>query len=172
MAGGAHVDVNTSINGAYSIARDLGQQSFGAGCELPLNTLPLGFVQSAMLQILNDWIDGTMPPDSALLELADLDTLSLDYDAEGNALGGVRIPQLAMPMGRYLGTNQGEGFCFLFGGFSPISRDLFARRYGSEADYLRRFRPLVELTVRSRFLLEADTDRFLEHVRSTIQSLE
>ena len=172
MAGGAHVDVNTSTNGARSMARDLGLSSHGAACDLPINPLPIDFVQAAMLSILSHWIDGTPPPPSELLAFTDIESLALTFGPDGNAVGGIRLPQLAMPMGRYLGRNTGEGFCFLYGGFAPIDHDAFEQRYGTKSDYLEQLRQRIKPVVEARFLLEGDVERFIEHASSTIDSLE
>lgn len=171
MAGGAHVDVITNLNGAKALARDLGQPSFGSGCDLPINPLPIGFVQVAVLDILDQWLDGVAPPASTLLSIESYDPLTVELDADGNAVDGVRLPQLAMPMGQYLGSNTGAGFCFLFGGFIPLDSDSFEQRYKDEPQYIEALKPLMEKTISQRFLLPSDRHDFIEHVKSTIRSL-
>ena len=89
-----------------------------------------------------------------------------------NALGGVRLPQLVHPMGQYLGTNEGEGFCFLFGGFAPYQGEQLAQRYGSAAEYQARLAPLINQMIEQRFFLAADRAPFSQHVSETIKLLE
>lgn len=172
MAGGAHVDVNTSISGAKALARDLNLPSFGAGCDLPVNPLPIGFVQVAALEILKRWIEGFPPPASRLLSVASDTEFAVNLDENGNAVAGIRLPQLTMPMGQYLGSNTGPGFCFLYGGFIPMSSESFQLRYESERAYIDALTPLIEKSIGEGFLLAEDRPHFIRHVRSTIRSLD
>lgn len=160
MAGGAHVDVATGEVGGVAINRDLGFPSFGASCGLPINPINIGFVQSALLEVTDQWVRGAAdPPASRLLEL-DLSsgpaTPALKVDADGNALGGVRSPTIEVPLGRYLGSNTGDGFCPLFGGFEAFDDAELASRYRSHRGYVRRVNQESTRAVRERFLLQPD----------------
>ena len=64
MAGGAHVDKYTAEFGARSLARDLEISGFNSNCDLEINPVKIGTVQSALLDVLNKWIEGELPPPS------------------------------------------------------------------------------------------------------------
>ena len=69
MAGGAHVDRYSAELGAHALARDLEIPGFDSGCDLETNPVKIGAVQSALLNVLNKWIEGEVPPPSKLIEL-------------------------------------------------------------------------------------------------------
>ena len=155
MAGGAHVDVVTAQLGAKTLTRDLALSSYSNGCELAINPLRIGTVQSALLDVLNQWIDGEPPPKSKMIEL-DPQTEEMLLDSAGNAIGGLRPPALSAPLGQYLGSNRGGGFCFLIGGFVPFNSEELLARYGNKVALVDRYRRAINESVRDRFLLPGD----------------
>ena len=162
MAGGAHVDQATVDLGGKALARDLGLPDFAAGCDRPVNPVPIGYVQSALLKILDDWVRGIeQPPPSRVIDLVDGadGTREIARDAAGNAVGGVRLPSLEAPLGSYLPNNTGAGFCFLIGSFVPFDDSELARRYPQRQDYMQRIFDAADRAVADRFLLDADAER-------------
>ena len=162
MAGGAHVDRATADEGGRALARDLGLPDFAAGCDNPVNPVPIGYVQSAMLEIVDQWVRGTAePPPSRVIDLAEGADGSVEIarDAAGNALGGVRLPSLEAPLGTYLPNNTGAGFCFLIGSFVPFEKSELARRYPTHQAYVQQVVEAADRAVADRFLLEADARR-------------
>jgi hypothetical protein len=126
----------------------------------------------AALEILKRWIEGVPPPASRLLSVASGTEFGVKLDENGNAVAGIRLPQLTMPMGQYLGSNTGPGFCFLYGGFIPMSSESFQLRYESEQADIEALTPLIEKSIGEGFLLAEDRSHFIRHVRSTIKSLD
>ena len=55
-------------------------------------------------------------------------------DADGNALGGIRLPRFAVPVATDSGSNTGPGFCFLHGVHLPQSAERLAQLYRGEAN--------------------------------------
>ena len=164
MAGGAHVDQATVDVGGKALARDLGLPDFATGCDKPVNPVPIGYVQSAMLEILDRWVRGTAePPPSRVIDLVDGADGSREIarDSAGNALGGVRLPSLEVPLGSYLPNNTGAGFCFLIGSFVPFATSELARRYPEHRNYVQEVADATGRAVADRFLLEADAERLL-----------
>lgn len=155
MAGGAHVDVLTGQIGGKSMARDLLASSFSNACELAINPVPIGVVQSALLEVLNQWIDGVAPPESQLIAL-DENKGQLLLDADGNARGGLRPPALSVPLGQYLGSNSGPGFCYLIGGFLPFTGEELLKRYGTRAALVDQYQVAISESLGDRFLLSED----------------
>ena len=74
------------------------QAGFPAG-SLP-NDYPLYLVQAAMFSNMYEWLDlGRAPPPSAFIETNDDGSTLLDE--RGNAQGGVRLPQVSVPIAKY-----------------------------------------------------------------------
>jgi hypothetical protein len=105
-------------------------------------------------------------------------------DRDGNEVAGIRLPEVAVPLGTYMGWNvrdasMGEGGLMtsgspLMGSTIPFARTRQAReaagdprlsieeRYSSKADFLAQVRQYALQMVSERFLLEEDVDRCVE----------
>ena len=102
-------------------------------------------------------------------------------DADGNDLGGVRLPEVAVPLGTFTGWNfrapgagAPEQMVPFVGSFFPFPRTKAERdrthdsrasveeRYQDRADYLRRVAAVVDSLIAQRFVLERDRAYVLE----------
>jgi hypothetical protein len=163
MAGGSHVDAQINQVGGQALVRDLGlPPSF---CPAPTggdyNPIIIGNVQSALMDRLDRWIDdGLMPPASRFMELVGpANSPSLKLDADGNAVGGVRPPQLEVPLGQYKGTNTGPGFCFLFGAYVSFDEAVLEQRYRNRGSYVSQLVRAVKRSQKEGFLLNEDATK-------------
>jgi hypothetical protein len=98
-------------------------------------------------------------------------------DKDGNDLGGVRLPQLEVPLATYTGWNlrepetgmPNERVNFL-GSWLPLpktrsendSRTSIAERYSSREEYLKKFTEVANKLVDERFLLKEDVDALVK----------
>jgi hypothetical protein len=106
-------------------------------------------------------------------------------DADGNDEGGIRLPELAVPLGTYTGWNVTmpalSGLSYLAGlagSFEPFARTRterdrsgdprlsIAERYKGRSDYLLRVSQASEDLVRQRFLLAADLPAVLQRAKA------
>jgi len=159
MAGGSHVDVAINFIGGKALVRDLGlPPSFCPDPAVPYNPIIIGYVQSALLDGLAKWISyGTEPPTSSFMELVFTNgSATIALDAHGNAIGGVRPPQIEVPLGTYLPNNSGPGFCFLFGGFDPFDDDTIKSLYRNHGRYVSQMAREIKRSEKERFLLRED----------------
>ena len=167
MAGGSHVDAQLNAVGGQALVRDLGlPPSFCPAPAIPYNPIRIGYVQSALMEALEQWITkGRMPPKSRFMTLAmEGGVTVLARDADGNGLGGIRPPQLQVPLGTYLESNSGPGFCGLFGGFDPFSMERLEELYPSHKRFAHKFIHAVFRSKRERFLLREDARALTKEV--------
>ena len=101
-------------------------------------------------------------------------------DADGNDLGGIRLPEVAVPLGTYTGWNVAvpalpdlHYLAGLVGSFQPFARTRedrdrskdprapIADRYAGREDYLSRVSRAADELVRQRFMLAADVPAVL-----------
>lgn len=143
-------------------------------------------VSRALLQRLDGWVSrNAEPPASELmpLEPAPTEPPALrapsrfpaaviqvpKRDSDGNAFGGVRVPDVAVPLGTNSGQNAPQTFtCSLVGSFSPFATTKAERertgdarlsieeRYHSRDDYVNRVRVAAQHLVTRGFLLPDD----------------
>jgi len=101
-------------------------------------------------------------------------------DSDGNALGGVRLPDIAVPLGTNGGQNQPQTFtCMLVGSFSPFAptkaerertgdaRLSIAERYHGRDDYVNRVRIAANDLVSRRLLLPEDAAVIIQQAASS-----
>jgi hypothetical protein len=106
-------------------------------------------------------------------------------DADGNETAGVRLPDIAVPVGTHTGWNlyrapfpEGE-LCDRDGTYSPFARTRAERekagdprpsieeRYGTHAEYVKRYEAAVQKLVEQRYLLAEDAKRYAAKARSS-----
>jgi len=157
-----------------------------ADCELPPARLDWSSIARATLLHLDDWVaSGTEPPASRLmpLEPAQRDPKVLrtpahlpkaviqipKRDADGNALGGVRLPDMQAPLGANAQQNPPLSFlCSLAAAYVAFPRAQadadkahdprrpVLERYPTRNDYLNRIRVAARELGRDGFLLPED----------------
>jgi hypothetical protein len=132
------------------------QAGFPAG-SLP-NDYPLNLVQTAMFANMYQWLDlGRAPPPSAFIETNDDGSTRLDD--KGNAQGGVRLPQVSVPIAKY--TVGSTDACVLFGYTEPFARSVVQALYGDKAAYLARLQADIERLIAERRILPGGRERLL-----------
>ena len=142
-------------------------------CTLPLAHLDWMPVSRATLVALDRWVaENVRPPDSKLMPLeptTDADVLAAPKflpkavierpkrDADGNALGGVRLPDMEAPLGVHAAQQEPKSFsCSLLGAFLPFSEARIAELYKNHDDYVNRIRVAARALEAERLLLPDD----------------
>jgi hypothetical protein len=102
------------------------------------NTVRWDYVSDAALRHLVAWVrDGVAPPRYPLIEIeaAALPAIRRSAD-DDNAVGGLRVPELAAPTARHRGGNEGNRMLGLLGESRPYSDEELRARYADRAAYL------------------------------------
>ncbi len=127
------------------------------GCSTQVNSGPEIYVMDAALASLNSWIENPAdaPAKAARIETDSNGTIA--RDADGNARGGLRTPQLNVPVATLSGEGgSGPGFCAIAGVTKPFSLAKVTSLYGSKDAYLEQFGAAMNGTIAKGFLLKAD----------------
>jgi hypothetical protein len=171
----------------------------GAGpCKYPYAILDWHPVMRATLLALDRWVSaGTPPPRSELMPLREAaeDPMVLRApahlplaiiqvpirDRDGNATGGVRLPDMAAPLGTHGAQNLPLTFpCSLAGAYVAFaktrkgrdaakdSRPSLAERYKDRKDYANRIRAAARELERRGLLLREDADVIVQAAAETI----
>jgi hypothetical protein len=150
VAGTAHAD-------AYLVG-PLGD-AVAARCGAPVNAAPLHLVAKAAFRHLEAWVrGGEAPPSAPLLEVTSDDPMEIVRDADGIALGGIRIPPVDVPvdvLSSVPGPNP-DLLCILFGSTTPLPDERLAELYASREDYVQRYDASLDTAIVSGFVLEDD----------------
>ena len=82
-------------------------------------------------------------------------------DADGIALGGIRMPTVSVPVG----VNEGET-CVYFGSYSPFSATDVVSRYPSRSIFLNQFHDVSELAVENGWLLPDEAAEYISEAEA------
>jgi len=167
VAGTAHADdyeasVGPSDTGGPGAAAAIASHDApltSLGCTTAMNSGPQHWVLDDAIAALNRWVrTGAAPPHAPRLAVTTGATPTIGRDGAGNALGGIRTPELDVPTA-VLSGNAPAGApltCRLFGSTIPFSAAMVSALYPSHADYVTKFDAATTRAVRAGFLLPAD----------------
>ena len=134
-----------------------------AGCtQTPLwSKVPTELVLNSAYDHLTHWInDGTAAPAAPQFE-RNLDG-TLKRDADGELLGGIRLPQLVVPTAQNSGFNSGPGTCMLLGFHRDLSSTELKSLYHSHAEYVREVDKATQAVLKAGFVLPYDAERIMQ----------
>jgi hypothetical protein len=150
------------------------------------STFPMYAVVGGALENLRRWaIEGVAPPRAERIELlldpdagphGDMaEALPCARDDDGNAIGGVRMPEVEVPIASYYphstlvdpgGVTRPPGrppisLGGIMGSMTPFPPEQLRERYGTPANYLAAYRKVTDDLVADRWILPADAERML-----------
>ena len=126
-------------------------------CNLPINAGPQHYVESAAIWALNRWVQkGTAPSHAPLLDVVAGTPPAITLDAHGNAVGGIRTPQVDAPIATLSGGGQSGVFCNLFGTTTPFDSTTLKALYPKHSTYVTAVKKSKNAAVKAGFLLKVD----------------
>ena len=168
VAGTAHVDTYAMIDGRA----DPGPAGLDTAyrppvrtvldgtltCDRPINAGPQHYVLSAALRALARWIRSGRPPASTEpLSVRPGDPPVIEHDRLGNAVGGVRSPQVDVPIAALSGVGQPIGSpCTRFGSTIAFDDATLAALYPDHRSYVAAVRRAAKPVVQRGVLLAPD----------------
>jgi hypothetical protein len=178
IAGASHADGYTVAvgntdpgdgRGAVKMLAQL-QNPINAGCGLPINAGGHHWVLQAAFFQLDRWVrTGTPPPSGPPLQVASTNPVVLARDVHGNALGGIRTPQVDAPLATINADNMGAGFCRLFGSTTPFTAGEIAALYPTHEAFVNAWAVSIYANLFRGFLLPEDApELYNAAARSTI----
>jgi hypothetical protein len=165
LAGTSHADAYTTTVGFGDIGDgrgaaqmlDLMQHPPVLGCGRPINTGPHHWILQAAFRALDTWVrTGVRPPVANPLVVTSTSPVVLARDAQGNALGGVRSPQVDAPIATLDAVNSGPSFCFLFGSTTPLTPPQLSALYPTHQDFVTKWAVSLFVNSLNGFLLPDD----------------
>lgn len=119
-------------------ARDLGPLPQG-GCDLPpFSRIPMYMAEAAAFDHLLRWVtDNIAPPGGLDIQVQALGPPNIiARDNLRNALGGIRLPQFAVPTATNTGVNSGPEACRPYGTFQPFDDATLRTLYPGHMTYV------------------------------------
>jgi hypothetical protein len=180
VAGTAHADTYLTMIGPEDrgpAARDTThlppvRAIFGGAvaCDLPINAGPQHYVLSAALRQLVRWTrTGRPPAPTPPLSVRPGLPPVLERDALGNAAGGIRTPQVDVPVATLSGIGQPLGSpCSRFGTTVAFDAATLASLYPDHRSYVAAVARAVKRAVRRGVLLAADARAIRRAARESL----
>jgi hypothetical protein len=162
IAGATHLDKYMQDEVLAANQRDV--QLATPRCYKPPNTLPAWAIDHAALHALRTWVStGIAPPKAPRLKRSDWGFVQ--DDALGNGLGGLRLPEMDVPLVQYgiygnfptHALNMWAAFaCGAGGSANPLPADLLRARYPSAQAYVQAYKAAADKLLSEGFLRPAD----------------
>jgi hypothetical protein len=155
VAGTAHADVHL-----------VGANATSLGCGSPINNGPMHIVAKAAYHALKTWLEtGTAPVIAPRIDVKPGASPTIERNAEGIALGGIRTPPVDVPVATLSGAPSANPttICLLVGSTKPFTAAQLAKLYPSRADYLSKFDADADAAIKAGFVLAADRPALLAY---------
>jgi hypothetical protein len=131
-----------------------------------LSPVPWAPNLDAALTYFPDWMDGGPPPPAQpLIEVAG-DPPRIVRDADGNAVGGLRTPDMGAPLARHVAAME-ESSGGLMGEWFPFDADVGRARYGDAAGYAKAYEAAAHAAVAAGVLRPSDAADAIDRASAT-----
>jgi Alpha/beta hydrolase domain len=158
------------------------------GAQLPgtfdpttLGPVPWAPVLDAAIAQTQAWINGGPPPPSQVFIDVENDATTsaeagvaaprIKRDQDGNAIGGVRVPEQEVTLSANIGAMEDSGGAGLMGTWSALAAHVIHERYPSEVVYLDKFKAAYSAAVAAGVLRPSDEGHALETARLRFQTV-
>jgi hypothetical protein len=172
IAGTSHVGfVGFADRVALTIRDGLPVPNASACTNPALSHVPTYQVLNAVYDHLSRWVaDDTPPPTAPPIEVVSIGSPTIiARDSFGNALGGIRLSQHAVPTAVNTGVNSGAGFCFLYGTHIEFDAATLASLYRNHGAYVSAVAHVNDDNVAAGYILAEDAPaNKVEAAQSTV----
>jgi hypothetical protein len=169
VAGASHVSLQALVSSAPRLERDFGfalplDESIRA-----INQVSISPVADAALHHLQSWVtSGKLPPVQPRIEFSG-EPPKVQRDGDDIALGGIRLPQVAVPLAHNSAIQRTpDAFARLVGSHEDFSVEELRRRYGSREQYLAAFEEATRTAESASVILPRDVETLLAEAAATV----
>jgi hypothetical protein len=154
----------------HAVARMAEPQEPAAWGRNPLSIQP---VFEAAVRMMHRWTAGEGPaPRQPRIEVEDRMPPRIRRDQYGNAIGGIRLPDLAVPTAEYRGMAFGTGLPPLFGASRPLDQQALRELYPTRAVYRARWFEAVDALVATGALRPEDAPALRERAEQAMVAID
>ena len=183
VPGSAHVGRGSPLDGAIAAGVRARDTQFAGGMGNPAcqaNPFPSWQVADSAWDHLRSWVAGGAPPPTspriqfthpasfAAIPSGDSNSL-IARDEMGNALGGIRTPQIDAPVGSYYGTSPCNPVTlgFLAGLYVPFDAATLAKLYPTHDAYVAKVTASANQAVADGFMLADDAQTLINEANAS-----
>ena len=161
VTGSTHSEQYSLLSRAAFLKRDLDRPAVDA-CATPARSrVEIRYVYNAATDALVKWLaNGTAAPHAPMFTY---DGAAVKRDTHGNALGGIRLAEIAVPVAK-----ESAELCGLGGSHVPFDAATLNQLYPTHADYVAKVTTVSQDLVKAGFLLPADAAQTIAKARRSI----
>jgi hypothetical protein len=164
-AGTCHVSVQ-----GMEARRPKFERDFGSELEMPvatgINEVPMIPLFDSAIRHLHSWLNGGPPPPIQPRISFAGDPPEIVRDEHGLAVGGIRLPQVEVPVAQNSAISLSDDIYSRLGGSCvPFPADTVTARYGDQSTYLSRFADAARAAEKDGVLLPRDVEALIEEAR-------
>ncbi|HLQ77171.1 MAG TPA: alpha/beta hydrolase domain-containing protein, partial [Terriglobia bacterium] len=174
IAGTSHVDHHLRLSREPLELRDIGTSSeaaFAPTCGEPSvgTRVPVQYVIASALDLMVRWVEKKTPPPAAppITTTGTGNQRPAERDANGLAMGGIRLAEVAAPTAVNNGTNTGPGACARWGYYKPFDVATLNKMYPTHAMYVNAVEKVTNENLRLGYILKADAEDTIRDARSS-----
>jgi len=174
IAGTSHVDQHLRQSREPLELRDIGTSSEAAmspRCGVPTvgTRTPMHYVIAGALDLMVRWVEKKTPPPSAPpLTISSTGTpIVVARDSQGLALGGIRLADVAVPIGVNNGTNTGQGACARWGYYQAFDIATLNKLYPNHQAYVSAVERVTNENLKAGFILKPDAENIIRVARDS-----
>jgi hypothetical protein len=172
VAGSSHADLweeRSKPNEADAARAGLSSSQSGAKCtpeDVKPGDFPIRYAFNGAWANLDRWVrTGVAAPHAQAMEVVKgppMDPVaSFKRDPMGNALGGLRLPEIDAPRATWVGGKSGDFGCSFRGYERPFGAEALRALYPTASAYPARLRAVVKRAVASHWVTAADGEQIL-----------
>jgi hypothetical protein len=137
-------------------------------CDLQPGIVSIEYVVRSAHYHLNDWVKtGKEPPHAPVIALESGPTPAIARDKFGNALGGIRLPFVEAPTGKYVASGT-PAKCALVPGFVPFDAATLVSLYPNHKTYVAAVDRSAVRAVKQGFLLPPEAKTLREEAAASV----
>ncbi len=129
-----------------------------------LTDFPFEYLMNGAFANLEAWVrHGRVPPKAPWIDIREVPGIPFpvaQLDQHGNAVGGLRIPYLDVPIATYYVTSTTDSpnklYCLLAGYKVPFKKDVLTQLYPTHRSYVKKVRKAVKALVKARLITKND----------------
>jgi Alpha/beta hydrolase domain len=122
-----------------------------------VNSLSIGPVYEAAIRRAHHWVaDGVPPQPQPQIKIVANGRAAVSRDHLGNAIGGIRLPELEVPTAEHRGMALSAGRPALFGASRPFNDETLRSLYPNRAEFSARWKGAVDRLIEAGTLLPED----------------
>ncbi len=169
VAGASHTDAHAIAGRGAVLLRDLGLPA-ADNCTYPSRSrVRFNHVMNAGIDHLIEWIkEGEPPPHAPSFQILSVSPPIVARDSHGNAIGGIRLATIEVPVALDNGTNAGPGLCFLDGTHIPFDTATLNALYPSHGQYVSKVEHAARTSVQDGFVLPEDAQTTIEEAAQSV----